>query len=139
MSEDQICAAPDCAVPYRGTAETCDYCGGRTMTMRSARASGWVSVVVGILLAGGMAVLAWLLVPLMFDPTGESFNGTRLMAYGILALFALIGMIGVLGIVVGIRRIRTGRVDMHVRKVMLWLAAPLIAFAAIFELVDDFL
>ncbi len=137
MGEDRICATADCAVPYRGEAATCDYCGGETVTMHSARINGWVSVIVGIIFTAGMTVLAWLLTPLMFDPTGESFNGSRSMAYGILALLALIGMISALGIVVGIRRIRTGRVDMGVHQIMWRLATVLLGVALVVTLYDE--
>ncbi|MGP1351746.1 MAG: hypothetical protein ACTS1Z_00345 [Parasphingopyxis sp.] len=139
MGEDRICAAPDCANPYRGAAETCEYCGGATVTMRSARINGGVSIVIGLGLAVGMAVLAWILTPLMFDPTGESFNGSRAMAYAILALLSLIGIFGLVGIIFGIRRFRTGRVDLQVRKIMLWLVTPVFVLGGLLELFDEFL
>ena len=139
MGEERICAAADCANPYRGEAETCDYCGGGTVSMRSARINGGVSIVIGIGLAAGMAVLGWILTPLMFDPTGESFTGSRAMAYGILALLALIGIFGLVGVIFGIRRFRTGRIDLQVRKVMLWLVTPVFVLGGLLELFDELL
>ncbi|HEY3742925.1 MAG TPA: hypothetical protein VGL53_23925 [Bryobacteraceae bacterium] len=74
----------------------------------SIRRSGWVLIVVGLLLGLGMSYITAALGPGMLHQT-EGFKGTAEQGANFVLLFALVILFGVNAFIAGIVMVKTGR------------------------------
>ncbi|HZF86589.1 MAG TPA: hypothetical protein VE084_23965 [Burkholderiaceae bacterium] len=99
--------------------------------MRSARqvaVLGAISLVIGLLLAVGMAVIAWRLAPGMLNPgvpdaDGSRFTGTAAQGRQALVLFASVAAVGVFSALGGGWQLATGRRSRALLVLMLFALA----------------
>lgn len=134
MTAVSTCPRPSCATRVEGNVPDCPNCGGKMLTPRAIKARGWIVLVLGLLLAAGMAVLTANLYPLLSQPgvespAGSRFAGSESDARMILTLFGAVAAFGAAAIVTGGYQAATGKRNMVLTLLMVALAIGLIIYA----------
>lgn len=114
MTPTSTCTRPACNTVTPGTVKTCPACGGRTLTSRRIVMLGWVLLVIGLGLVGGMGYIALVTYPSFSHPgvqqaDGTTFTGTAAQARQATMLFGAVIAFGVLAALNGLWQIVTGR------------------------------
>lgn len=116
-----------CGFQPESFVNACPRCGAMIVSPGRVRAMGWVLVVVGTLLTGGMAYLTAYVMGVVAqsdDPlarvrfTGDA--GDQAFMFGV---FGLVMLIGVVSLAAGVWQIRTGTTNSRLVVVMLMLAS----------------
>jgi len=134
MPETSTCFSLVCGETVEGNVTKCPKCGSRMRTSRGVRGLGWFLLVLGLFLAGMMAVLTRNMAPMLLHPGeavegGSRYTGTAGQAQWILWLFALVGVFGLGTMVNGGYQIATGRRSRAITFATLGLAAILLVVA----------
>lgn len=108
------CRSPFCNTNTPGSVPVCPKCGTKTLSSRRLVVLGWVMLVIGLLLAGGAALLLKNLYPSFTQPgvrmpDGSTFTGTPEQGWAAIRLFLGLLAFGVLAMVTGLWQIATGR------------------------------
>ncbi|WP_419808956.1 hypothetical protein [Sphingomonas sp.] len=102
-----------------------------TQEPRTVKRLGWVLLILGLFLLGGMGALAWHMYPSMSHPgvtdaSGTTFTGTADQAHDALQLFVGVMAFGALSILNGVWQIATGR------RSIVFVAMTMVVAAALF-------
>lgn len=109
-----VCFSLVCGHAAEAPATTCQRCGKPMRSARQVAVLGAVSLVVGLLLAMGIAVIAWRLAPGMLNPgvpdaDGSRFAGTAAQGRQALVVFGSVAAVGVFSALGGGWQLATGR------------------------------
>lgn len=131
MVPTSTCLNPLCNANTPGTVKTCPKCGKKTMTSRRVVMLGWVLVVLGMLLIGGMSLILWSEYFAMTHPgvrtaDGSTFTGTLEQGRAAIQLFLAVLAFGVLVMLNGLWQIATGR------RSLIFAGATVLVAAAIY-------
>lgn len=133
-------ACPRCNVQAQSWVDFCPACGARISHPGRIRALGWVLLVTGTLLSGGMAYLLVLINGIIRhsdDPGATTrFTGTAAdaaFAYGVMGLVLVFGVVAVTA---GVWQVRHGTRNPRLVKVVLALAALFIAAGTIVQVLS---
>jgi hypothetical protein len=82
MSEQSVCWSMRCGYVADGIVAKCVKCGGPTRSATQVHRLGWAALVMGLLLVGGLGLVAFNAVPSLLHPglqqaDGSAFNGTQ--------------------------------------------------------------
>lgn len=119
-----VCFSLACGHATEAPAATCPRCGKPMRSARQVAVLGAISLVIGLLLAVGMAVIAWRLAPGMLNPgvpdaDGSRFTGTAAQGRQALVLFACVAAVGVFSALGGGWQLATGRRSRELLVLML--------------------
>lgn len=142
MTTESICTEKRCLARFDGPPDSCPHCGGKAVSMRSMRIRGWTAIACGVFLVGMMAVISWYAAPMMMNAGAETangrFEGSQMLGYGVLGLFAFIALFGLVAIRMGMGMVRTGRVDLTLRWIALNMAFVFMGLGLLAEVADEF-
>lgn len=108
------CRSPFCNTNVPGTVAVCPKCGTKTMSSRRVVVLGWIMLVIGVLMFGGVGLLLKNLYysfthPGVRMPDGSTFTGTLEQGWAAIRLFLGLLAFGMLAMVTGLFQIVTGR------------------------------
>lgn len=128
---EQFIPCPSCGQGNSTHYDICQKC-GHIPHAKSMRWRGAISLVLGLLLVGGMGYLMLLIADIMrhsADPGATTrFNGTPAQAAAIFAVLAFVWLFGVVSVVTGAWMLRYGRRSEKLKRIVLifgaifWLA-----------------
>lgn len=123
-----VCFSLACGHAAEAPATICPRCGKPMRSARQVAVLGAISLVIGLLLAVGMAVIAWRLAPGMLNPgvpdaDGSRFTGTAAQGRQALVLFASVAAVGVFSALGGGWQLATGRRSRALLVLMLFALA----------------
>ena len=113
--------------------ERCPQCGYPLLTAQAIYSRGWLLLVLGVVLAGGIAVLTVLIVQHLDDFTG----GPAMLVFTFSVLYVVFGF-GVVALVSGVYQIVYRRRHHNLVRVLLWMATLFFALGLLAQLLELF-